>query len=283
MRTQSAPPSEIASTMASESRLRPQLPWQARMQRHADKIAQVLEFLRTEIYTTTPIVQELLGVAATPARLTLLSMQELGMVTRHKLRREESNGFLHDLWGITAEGQVLAFPLEPGFRPAERWFRPGDVRPTLLQHTIQLQRARIAATRAGWRDWVPGIAMGRLRAGYIRPDATVLSPDSQLWAIELERTLKATARYERILFERLAAIKAGQFDRCVWICTDRVHAERLANVITTFQYVRHPKTGVRYAIHPANHHRQLSFLRLEQWPPAIATESRAASAHGGHA
>lgn len=242
------------------------------MQRHSDKISQVLRFLRTEIYTTTPVVQELLDLSERPARMILGKMLEQGLLIRYRIAREHSNGFLHDLWGITAVGQGQACEPQANERPAQRSFRPTEVRATLLKHTLQLQRARIAAISAGWSDWMPGTAMGQLRTGEARPNATVLTPDGQRWAVELERTPKAPARYARVLFERLAAIKAGQFDHCVWICTDQVNPERLGATIKRIECVRDPRTQLTHAIHPRVHHRRLSFLRLDQWPPAISPQ-----------
>ncbi len=238
--------------------------WSMRRQRQAEKRRILLEFLRDEVFTTVPVVEQLLGLMRVATRDTLESMERDGLLTRHALSPQFGN--VH-LWGITAVGQVVVLDGLPGeAATAARHFRPSDVPLHHLRHTIDLQLARVAATQAGWSHWRVERALARSNAERVRVDAVATAPDGIRWAIEMERTRKTAWRYDRILFERLRAIKARQFDRCVWICPDRASAQSLRLLITSKPTVRHPVTGDLLTVHPSIHHPPLAFTSLDRWP-----------------
>ena len=83
------------------------LPPDQRKERTAAKRMAILRLLREEIYTTREVVQELLGVAATPAKLTLAAMVRDGLLRMEQV--DCPNGWRPFLWGITPEGQAMAF------------------------------------------------------------------------------------------------------------------------------------------------------------------------------
>ena len=70
----------------------------------------VLRFLREEIYSTSAILGRVMGVAGRPAvHKTLARMEEMGLLKRADISTMAPNRLL---WGITREGQTLAF--DPG-------------------------------------------------------------------------------------------------------------------------------------------------------------------------
>lgn len=205
------------------------LPPAERAARVAQKRATLLRFLRDELYTTATVVGQLLGLnsrQAVHATLTAMERDEL-------VRRETATtpaGRRVTLWGITSHGQAYAF--DPASEvPQERYFEPGRVGLTVLQHTLDLQTLRLQAESAGWTGWTLGDRMGKWAKNQSRPDAIVTDPQGISWGIECERTIKTRKRYEAILKDRLLAIKQGAVNKIVWLCPTEGQANRLRAII----------------------------------------------------
>lgn len=225
----------------------------------------ILSFLREEIYTTREVVQELLGVTPSPAKATLAAMARDGLLRCEQV--ECPNGWRPWLWGITAEGQAMAF--DPGTQAhVDKVFEPGRIGLTVLNHTIHLQLARIRAQRHGWTDWISGDRMGKWQAGEGRPDAIAVSPSGERLAVEMELTMKTTKLYQSVLFSRLRDIKAGKFDRCVWISPDADRCKRLRSIILGIDQFSREFAGRKQTIiiDPSTHHPKLAFVSFDDWP-----------------
>ena len=240
------------------------LPPAERKARTAEKRRAILRLLRDEIYTTREVVQELLGVEATPAKMTLAAMARDDLVKHQQV--DCPNGWRPHLWGITADGQALAF--DPGETPNERTFEPGRVGLTVVKHTITIQLARLRAERAGWTDWQAGDRLGKWAADQGRPDAIATDPSGERWAVEVELTMKTTKRYESVIFDRLRQIKAGNFQKVVWLSPDQDRSKRLETIIKGIDKFTREVNGKKQEIHidPETHHSKLGFVELDQWP-----------------
>lgn len=201
-----------------------------RAARSAEKRQSLLRFLKDEVYTNADIVGLLLGLNSRQAvHATLTSMERDGLVTRATVETE--SGRKATLWGITPEGQFLAF--DPATeKPESRYFEPSRVGLSILLHTLDAQKIRILAERAGWSNWIKGDRVG-LAVKQGRPDALLTSPTGEVVALEIERTHKTYKRYQAILLERLRQIRAEKFSKCVWLVPSQAKAERLRVVFKT--------------------------------------------------
>lgn len=241
------------------------LPPAERRARTAEKRRAVLRFLRDEIYTSREVVQELLGVAATPAKLTLAAMARDGLLRMEKV--ECPNGWRPVLWGITPEGQALAF--DPATeRPRDKYFEPGRVGLTVLRHTLTIQLMRMRAERSGWTNWTAGDRIGQWEKEQGRPDAIAADVAGLRWAVEVEHTMKTTKRYESVLWDRLRQIKAGNFDRVVWLTDNDDRAQRLAAIVRGIDEFTREVAGKKQTVRidPALHHPRLFFTSINKFP-----------------
>lgn len=205
------------------------LPPTERAARVAEKRAALLSFLKDELFTNRIVAQRLLGLNSRQAAYTTLSAME-----RDQLIKREAlplpGGHKITLWGITPHGQAFAFDPETE-TPQERYFEPGRVGLTVLDHTLDLQTIRLQAEAAGWTGWQLGDRMGKWAKNQSRPDAIVTDPQGVKWAVECERTIKTKKRYEAILKDRLLAIRQGSANKVVWLCPTEDQANRLKAII----------------------------------------------------
>ena len=241
------------------------LPPRERKERTAAKRKAILRLLRDEIYTTREVIQELLALAPTPAKMTLSAMARDGLLRMEQVQC--SNGWRPYLWGITSEGQGAAFDVATE-QPSDRIFEPGRVGLTVLRHTIAIQLCHIRAERSGWTHWQAGDKLGVWEKGEGRPDAIATTPDNERIALEVELTLKTTKRYESVLWDRLRQLKSGNFERICWVTDGVDRARRLESIIKNITGFTREHAGQRHhvMIDPAVHHPRMIFISLAEWP-----------------
>jgi hypothetical protein len=197
----------------------------------------------------------------TAAHKNLARMEDEGLLRRHKV--EGLGGGAITLWGITSHGQALAF--DPATEaPVASYFEPNRVAEITIRHALDLQRLRMQGERAGWRDWTNGDRLPELLKGGKRPDAMATSPAGLKTAIEIERTIKTSKRYEQILASYLMALKSEQVHQVVWLSPTDDLALRLRAIVLGIRSVTIQKQ--RFAVDPQKHHGRLSFLGYRQWP-----------------
>jgi hypothetical protein len=234
----------------------------ARQLRALEKRQQVLRFLRQEIWSCQDILGDVMGVQTrTAAHKNLARMEAEGLLRRHRI--EVLGGSAITLWGITSHGQAMAF--DPASEtPVAAYFEPSRVAEITIRHELDLQRLRLKAERAGWTGWTNGDRLPELLKGGKRPDAMAISPEGLRTAIEIERTMKTSKRYEQILASYLMALKAEQLDRVVWLSPTEDFARRLRAIVLGLRSVT--VQGRRFAVEPPRHHGPLSFHAYIQWP-----------------
>jgi hypothetical protein len=236
-----------------------------RQQRALQKRAQVLRFLRQEIWSSQDILGGVMGVESrTAAHKNLARMEGEGLLRRHRV--EGLGGGSITLWGITSHGQALAFdPLSE--LPVASYFEPNRVAEITIRHTLDLQRLRMQGERAGWKDWINGDRLPELLSGGKRPDAMATSPTGLKTAIEIERTIKTSKRYEQILASYLMSLKSEQIHQVVWLLPTEDLALRLRAIVLGIRSVTIQKQ--RFAVDPQKHHRRLTFISYRQWPEGL--------------
>lgn len=235
---------------------------QERAQRSEEKRRQVLRFLRQEIWSSQDILGSVMGLASrTAAHKNLHRMEAEGLLRRHQV--QGLGGGSVTLWGITPHGQGLAFELGTE-EPLSAYFEPQRVAEQTIRHGLDLQRVRVRLEQAQWTGWQNGDRLTALLKGGKRPDAMVTSPSGERWAIEIERTIKTTKRYEQVLASYLQAIKAGEVDYVVWLCPSAALAARLQAIVCGIREVVIQRQ--RYQVDPQRHHAALAFYGVEDWP-----------------
>ncbi|SCC95255.1 putative mobC protein [Thiomonas sp. X19] len=245
------------------SALPPQMTFAQRMQRAADKQNIVLRFLREEIYTTLNVMQMLLGLSADQTKRTLVAMERAELITRQQVTAP--SGWRPMLWGITPKGQLMAG--DDHEIPSASYFKPNRIGLTLLSHTVGLQRMKISAERAGWAGWESGDRLAKFDADS-RPDATAKDAAGTVWCVEFERTIKTSGRYESILFTRLRDIKAGKYQRAIWVTETPHEAARLRGLVLSIREFSRTHAGVKQTVRiiPEQHHPLLAFTHIDAFP-----------------
>jgi hypothetical protein len=237
------------------------LPPDSRNARVLEKRKVVLKWLRDEIWSTPEVLGKVMGLAARQGVYqTLTKMERDGyLASADVLIFKKST---QRIVGITSHGLACAFDADEPLvkRPT---FEPSKVKLTTLQHEVDIQLLRVQAEQAGWKNWTPGTRLGPSQSGANRPDAVVVDPQMSVVAVEVERTIKTTKRYEGILSQYLQAVAKGQYGRIIWVCPTADLAERLRRIVLSISAV--PINGKRIALEP-RHYQLLSFADYSKWP-----------------
>lgn len=216
----------------------PLLTIQQARERNQEKALKVLRFLRTTIYSTAELLGEVMDLKArTGIHRTLFNMEQKHLIRRHTY--SEFGGSV-TLWGITATGQQIA--LESGGMPIPISFNPSKVSLARLQHYLCLQKIRIRAEAAGWTKVMycdrPSLYKGNGRHNQdtineeIRPDLLATHPQNRTVAIEYERSLKWTPRYEEhVIPGHIRRLNAAEYAQVVWICPNQKDEEQLRAIL----------------------------------------------------
>jgi hypothetical protein len=238
---------------------------QERLTRAREKQQKILRFLRQEIWSSQEILGMVMGIQSrTTTHKNLVRLETDGLLKKHTITG--LGGGTVALWGITSHGQAMAF--DPATEtPIPTYFEPGKVAEVTVKHALDLQRLRVIAEFAGWHGWVNGDRMPDLLKGGKRPDAVAISPDGMRTAVEIERTIKTTKRYEQVLASYLMALKAGQVDQVVWLTPTMDIALRLQAIVFSIRSVTIQKQ--RFSIDPDKHHARLFFKDYSSWPGSL--------------
>lgn len=214
----------------------------------------VLDFLASgEVWTTPQVIAPLLGLSLRRAFDQVQKMERDGLVITEKI--ELGRGVT--LCGITAQG--LAYSTHPRAAETAR-FEPGRVSESFVHHHIDTQRARLAAEAAGW-TWEPGKMLYN-RGWHKVPDALATSPQGERVAIEIERTIKTPLRYSQIIPAALRDVKAGRYDRVVYL-SPQGRADAVERALRRVSVVKVGGDSVRLT---DQHWARFSFANLADWP-----------------
>lgn len=233
-----------------------------RLTRADEKRQNILRFLRQEIWSSQDILAIVMGIKSrTTAHKNLVRLEKDGLLKKHTITG--LGGGTVALWGITSHGQAMAF--DPATEtPISAYFEPGKVAEVTVKHALDLQRLRVIAESSGWHGWINGDRLPDLLKGGKRPDAVAISPDGIKTAVEIERTIKTTKRYEQVLASYLMALKVGQVHQVVWLTPTMEIALRLQAIVFSIRSVTIQKQ--RFPIDPDKHHARLFFKDYSSWP-----------------
>lgn len=221
----------------------------------------VLRFLRQHLWSAQDILQQVLLLASRQAaHKALTSMESKGYIRRHKYN---ALGGSLTIWGITSQGQAMAFDLDTE-HPIAAYFEPNRISENSVRHQLDLQLLRLKAEANGWHSWADGNRLGSSDKEQKRPDALAKNTVGTLVSIECERTFKSTKRYEQILVNYLKLIKTGEIKEVVWVSPNSDISSRLKSIITGIKSVR--IKGQNVSIDPIKHHTHLHFCSYQEWP-----------------
>jgi cell wall assembly regulator SMI1 len=207
-------------------------------ERNQEKALKVLRFLRTSIYSTAELLGEVMGIKARSAIFETLQAMERKHLLRHQMFREFTGSVT--LWGITPAGQEAC--LQDGEEAIAAFFNSAKVSLARLQHYLCLQKVRIRAEAADWRNVIycdrPSVYKGGDSQNQdtinedIRPDLLARHPQNRTVAIEYERLLKWTPRYkEHVIPGHIRRLNAGEYAQVIWVCRDQNDEQRLRAII----------------------------------------------------
>lgn len=221
----------------------------------------VLRFLRGHLWSTQDILQQVIMVSSRQAaHKALTHIEKKGFIKRHKY---EALGGSLTIWGITSQGQAMAFNVDTE-RLVTAYFEPNRISEQTIRHQLDIQRLRLKAEAAGWHGWMDGDRLGSSDKDQKRPDALAKNKAGILVSIECERTFKSIKRYEQILVNYLRLIKTGEIKKVVWVSPNADISARLKSIIMGIKSVS--VNGQKVAIDPAKHHIHLHFCSYEDWP-----------------
>ena len=200
------------------------------------KTRDVLSFLRTSVYSTEPLLGQVIRIKhRSTVHNTLVRLEQVGLIRRAPIRA--AMAFI-TLWGITSEGQQLATPSGEEVNPLT--FNISKVSISRLEHYLSLQQIRITGEQFGWTEFVycdretranPDKAESKYN---VRPDLIALDPHGRRAAIECELSLKSPARYkDNIIPSHVRHINAEEYDYVLWITKTPDDQQTLHQSLTT--------------------------------------------------
>lgn len=212
----------------------------------------VLDWLKSEGFSTSAIIGEVLGFQRSATHKTLKDMEKAGLL---QVEQIPAGAGTIAIWGLTAHGSLMATdPEDPN--PDYSYFEPGRVSPLSVGHALDVQRVRLVLTRQGWTTWHSDRDLHRYGLAKI-PDAIARNPNDQLVAVEVERTTKTEKRYRDIMSTYLQMIKTGHIERVQYICPQPGIAKRLQRLYAGLEYV--VVQGQRVQLRP-EHYEKFSFI-----------------------
>ena len=224
-----------------------------RMARAAEKAGTLLQFLGSgEVYTTAPIVADLLQIDRSRAIACLRALEKQGAL---KSEQQYFNAREQRIYGITPHGIAMADTFDCPH------FELGRTNAGYIQHRLDTQRVHIAAMKAGWTDWTAERLL-RMQALKKVPDAVGTDTTGKRVAIEIELNAKTPKRYAEFIVKHLLEIKAGKYAEVHFVCPATVKTY----VENAFRKVVSVKFNGEVVPLEAKHRAPFRFFSFDEWP-----------------
>ena len=255
----------------------PLLPRAAAYEQSRRKTRDVLSFLCTSIYSTEPLLGQVMRIKdRATIHTSLVRMEQSGVIRRAVIRAAMSN---LTLWGITSEGQQLSTPSGEDSSPLA--FNTAKVSVSRLEHYLSLQQIRITGERFGWTNFVycdrerrRNIAQAESKYN-VRPDLTALDPQGRRVAIECELSLKNPVRYkDNIIPGHIRQLNADGYDYVLWI-TDTPEAQQTLHQSLTARIQELKQEQRLHLSRTFTDYKMFQFSNLQTWlkPERTAEQS----------
>lgn len=215
---------------------------EAQRKRTAEKEELIMSFLSDEIYSTTDVLSKYMSLDRTVVYRTLQRLEKKGFVKLHKITFEIAQTGKQTLWGITPMGATfISEEVDPPY------FEPSKVAITTIAHSMMIQKVRVKATKNGYINWKSSRTLKRLaadnRGKWLQIPDAIAEKDGEIYAIEVERTVKTARRYRSIMANFIQMFLAGRnddskktVDRVLYLCPPPFD-KRLEKIFYSFETV----------------------------------------------
>ncbi len=252
----------------------PLLPRTAAYEQSQRKAKAVLSFLRVPLYSTVPILAQVMGLKHRPTvHTTLARMEAAGLIRRATL----PNGLAGiTIWGITYAGQQ--YIACPGEEPNPLTFNVSKVSVSRLEHYLAIQQAHVYLQSHGWRSFTycdhqnHGKPLPKAESKYnVRPDLLALDPQARMVAIECEISLKTPSRYkDNIIPGHIRQLNADAYHYVLWVTRTAAEQQTLHQSLTT--RIQELKQEQRlYLARTFPDYKMFQFANLQTWSQAETT------------
>lgn len=224
--------------------------------RSQDNQHRILRFLHQEKFTTRQILQELLGLKTSGGLWKILSkMEKKNWVKQYKYTS------IFTVWGITVLG-VKEITSLSGDLSDQSAFMPSRVSLSTLEHSLDIQRVHAMCDNLGL-DFQVGRELGSRAEADKVPDAIIHLGGERI-AVEVERTLKSTGRYDAIIYNYLKAIKAETYQHVLYVMPDTKRYQQIQRVIFNLGEITMDINGrkERLRLNPKTHLSYFDFVTL---------------------
>lgn len=232
-------------------------------QRIEEKQNIVLGFLANEMFSTSEILGQLLGLGRTGTFKTLKSMEKQGLVRLHHIEYELAQRGKQTVWGLTPKGALLATDLD-NFQID--FYEAGRIATSTMAHSLAIQRVKVTGLKKGWTDWVSSRKLKQIAAKDKMkwkqiPDALATFVDGKVIAFEVEKTVKTPKRYQVILSNYAKMFLDETIDQVFYICPENI-VNRLERLFSNIDKL--VVDGKSYPVHE-NVLKRIQFLSYDDW------------------
>lgn len=245
----------------------------APLQRGLENQHRILQFLQQEKFSTRQILQSLLGIKTRGGLWKILSkMEKKNWVKQYSF----SSSFT--LWGITIDG-IKECAFTEGATHDFTAFQPSKISSSTIQHSLDIQAVHVACEQLGI-EFQPGRELGSRAEVDKIPDGLV-HINGKLLAIEVERTLKSSGRYDAIIYNYLKAIKQQDYVRVVYVMPDAKKLQQVKRSIFNLGHITMHVHGEkqRIKLNPETHLSYFDFVSLNKLPDYLQVKMAQLSAN----
>ena len=252
------------------------LPRTAAYEQSRRKATEVLSFLRVPLYSTVPILAQVMGLQHRPTvYTTLVRLENAGLIRRATIPYGVTS---ITLWGITSAGQSYIAPSDQ--EPNPLTFNASKVSISRLEHHLAIQQTHVHLQHQGWTnfrycDHDAKAKLTKAESKYnIRPDLTSIDTQSRAVAIECELSLKSPARYkDNIIPGHIRHLNADEYDYVLWITKTPEDQQTLHHSLTArIQELQQEQR--LHLLHTFTDYKMFQFANLQTWlGPELVTAS----------
>lgn len=185
--------------------------------RGLEKKRLTLNLLKEDTFSTVGNLALFLQISRDNAYRTFKRLEKQGLVVLDERPWRFAQRGKCSIWGLTLKGSRAIVGFE-----SQRYYSAKKVSDTVIEHSLETQRAKIFALRAGW-TWVSSRDV--YQKAYKEPfkwlqvpDAIATSPKGEVIAIEVERSEKSLSRYKAIANNYCQMFYDKTVQHVVYIC-----------------------------------------------------------------
>jgi hypothetical protein len=203
--------------------------------RIAEKRQLIIGWLKSESFSTSEILSQVIGLKGQGAHNTLKAMARDGLLRSEDL---PTGARMQIIYGLTPHSAVLASDFENG--EIVNYFEPGRVSAWTLQHSLAMQKLRLQLQAAGWTEWKTDRECrreGQEQSWLKVPDAVATDPEGERVALECERSYKSLKRFPPIMANYLQMMKQNKIVKVHYYCTGQCDSQKMQQIFKSVKQV----------------------------------------------